>query len=630
MTERNNFDVIVVGLGHAGVEAVNSASKNPNIKVAAVSSSLDHVASMPCNISIGGPAKGIVVREIDSLGGLMGKVADKTLTQMKMLNLSKGPGVQALRAQVDKHNYSREMKSIISDIPNVKLIEATVDTLIIKNGKIHGIVTSDGKEIKSKAVIITTGTFLNSRIFIGDEFKSKGPYDLPTTSGISDVMTKAGHKTIRLKTGTPPRISADSVDFSKIEKEPGTKNEGLHFSYETKNILSFKEQLPSFLTHTNKNTHKVIKENFEKSYLYNDDVTGVGPRYCPSIEDKVKRFSDKDQHQIFLQYEDERKESIYVQGLSTSLPRDVQEKILSTIKGLENAVIKKYAYAIEYDAFDPIDLFPTLESKKIEGLYLAGQINGTSGYEEAGAQGLVAGSNSALKILNKKPLILGRERSYIGVMIDDIVTKGVIDPYRLLTSRAEHRLVLRNDNSEYRLFEDAFKSGLISKERYNNFLSTKKITDELLSKLNNAMKDEDRDKANNLLAKISEPSIRNKILYSDILKRPKVNILNMIEYGLVDKKFRNLSWIERYRVESEIKFEGYIVRQMKRIRESIALKDLPLDDIDYNLVENISLEALEKLQRVKPLNIDQASRIPGINPADINSIIFYVKKNKKT
>lgn len=630
MTEKNNnYDVLVVGLGHAGVEAVYAATKYPGMKVAAVTSSKKHIATMPCNISIGGPAKGIVVREIDSLGGLMGIVADRTLTQMKMLNLSKGPGVQALRAQVDKQEYSDLMAEYLFAIDNLDVIEDTVQDLVIKDGKITGVIVNDGKVINAKSVVITTGTFLNSKIFTGDNFKYTGPYDLPTTSGISEKMQDSGHRIIRLKTGTPARIDASTVNLEIIEPEPGTQNEEMKFSFDTEKVLAFEKQIPSFLTHTSRETHKIIEDNFEKSYLYNDDITGVGPRYCPSIEDKVKRFSDKDQHQVFLQYEDKERTSIYVQGLSSSLPEDVQDEFLKTVKGLENVKINKYAYAIEYDAFDPIDLKHSLESKKIEGLYLAGQINGTSGYEEAASQGLIAGANAALKISGREELIIGREEGYIGVLVDDIVTKGVVDPYRLLTSRAEHRLILRNDNSEARLFDKSHKFGLITDERYKRYQESESEFQRLKSEFSQNIDADQKKNANKLLDSINESYVRNKFKLSDLLKRPKVNISNLVEFNLISKDFNKLNWNEMIRMENEVKFEGYIVRQQKRIREQLALKDLSLTNVDYSKIDNISHEAREKLNKVTPRNIDQASRIIGVSPADINSIIFYVKQNTK-
>ena len=556
----------------------------------------------------------------------MGKVTDQTLTQMKMLNLSKGPGVQSLRAQVDKYQYAKKMQEIITKISNVDFLEDTVTNIKITNKKISGVVTKKHQLITTKNLVITTGTFLNSRIFIGDDFKKEGPYKLPTTSDISKTLTQAGHKILRLKTGTPPRLYANSIDFSKTQPEPGAQNNKMKFSFDTEKILDYRDQIESYLTHTNLKTHKIIQQNLDKSYLYNDDITGVGPRYCPSIEDKIKRFTDKNQHQVFLQFEDQERTSIYIQGLSSSLPANVQEKFLKTIKGLEKVKIRKYAYAIEYDAFDPIDLKKSLESKFVAGLFLSGQINGTSGYEEAACQGLLAGANAARKVLSKKPLILSRDTSYIAVLIDDIVTKGVIDPYRVLTSRAEHRLILRNDNAEKRLFEIAFKHNLISDKRYQVFLEREKFIKKISLEFNEILQGKRKTIVNNLLRQLNEPPITNKFSLLEVLKRPPVTIDKLLKEKILSENFKQLNWNEKMRIENEIKFAGYIVRQNKRIKEQLALKALSLENCDYSKIHNLSLEAREKLVKIQPLDIDQASRISGVNPADINSLIQYLKK----
>ena len=597
-----NYDVIVVGGGHAGCEAALATSRLSH-KTLLVTSNFNTIAQMPCNPSIGGSAKGIVVREIDALGGEMGKCADKTLIQMKMLNTGKGPAVRSLRCQADKIAYPREMLKTLKNQENLELLESMVEDLIIENNTIIGIILENNTKIYSNVVILTTGTYLKSDILVGSTRKRSGPMEERPSLFLSDNLKRLGFEIIRLKTGTPQRIEKNSIDFSKTKEELGSE-EQYTFSFENKVYYDVKNQVPCHLIHTTKETKQIILDNLNKSSMYGaiEDILGVGPRYCPSIEDKIVRFNDKETHQIFLEPESIYYDDIYLQGFSTSMPIDIQEKLVHSLPGLENAIIKKYAYAIEYDAINPMQLNNNLETKIIKNLFTAGQINGTSGYEEAACQGLIAGINASNKIRNKEPLILKRNEAYIGVLIDDLITKGTYEPYRLLTSRAEYRLLLRHDNADLRLTEYGKNIGLISDERYNNFIVKKKNIEELLNNANNI-------------------KINKETLYQ-YLKHPESSIFDV--RASINK---NYSYEELEQVEIIIKYEGYIKKTEKNAQNMLKLeyKSIP-EDINYDNIKNIASEARQKLKKIRPKSIGQASRISGVNLSDISILLVYMKR----
>ena len=614
-----NYEVIVVGGGHAGIEAC-LASARLNHKTLLVTGNINNIADMPCNPSIGGPAKGIVVREIDALGGEMAKNTDKSSLQMKMLNTKKGPAVRALRAQADKVIYKEEMLKTLKSQDNLDIKEGLVKELIIKDNKASGVVLESGEEIKSKAVILTTGTYLKGTILVGDKKTEGGPHGEKASNYLSPFLKKIGFNILRLKTGTPPRIEKSSVDFSKMQEELGS-SEDITFSYDSNTALAYKYQLPCYLIYTNELTHKIIKEHLNESSMYGGYVEGVGPRYCPSIEDKVVRFSDKERHQLFLEPESIYYDDLYLQGFSTSMPHYVQEQMVHSLSGLENAKILKYAYAIEYDAIDSRQIKPTLETKLIENLYTAGQINGTSGYEEAAGQGLIAGINASLKLEKKAPLILKRNGSYIGVLIDDLVTKGVKDPYRLLTSRAEYRLLLRDDNADLRLREYGHKIGLIKDDIYNNFLQKKKDIEELTNTLKET-KITSKKEINDILIKLNTSPLKDSITLYDLLKRPELSIEDLTN-------FKELNYFKEVlkEVEINVKYEGYIKKSMEEAKKMLELEDKIIpEDINYQDIPNIASEAKEKLENIKPITLGQASRISGVNPSDIAIISVYLKK----
>lgn len=619
------YEIIVVGGGHAGCEAALATSRK-NHKTLLITGNINNIADMPCNPSIGGPAKGIVVREIDALGGEMGKCADKGAIQVKMLNTKKGPAVQALRAQEDKHIYPKEMLKTLKQEKNLDIKESLVEHLIVKDKKIKGIVLETGEEIKADAVILTTGTYLKGMILVGSNKTPGGPHGERDSKFLSEDLKQLGFNILRLKTGTPPRIDKSSIDYEETKLEPGDLKE-LTFSYDNKSYYDYKNQTPCHLIYTNNETHKIINEHLNESSMYGGYVEGVGPRYCPSIEDKVVRFSDKERHQLFLEPESNIKEdieygnTIYIQGFSTSMPEYVQEKMIYSLPGLKNAKILKYAYAIEYDAIDSKQLKQSLETKLIEGLYTAGQINGTSGYEEAAGQGLIAGINAALKLEGKSPLILKRNESYIGVLIDDLVTKGVKDPYRLLTSRAEYRLLLRHDNADIRLREYGYQVGLIKEDKYKEFLKKKQDIEEVYKLLKEARITPKED-INNYLKEIGSSELKDGISLYDLLKRPEISIDNL-------KHFIELNYNSEVleQVEINVRYEGYIKKANKEAEKMLSLeKKLIPDDIDYDNIPNIASEAKQKLSEIRPTSIGQASRISGVNPADIGVLMVYLKR----
>ena len=616
-----SYDVIVIGAGHAGCEAGLAAARMGS-KTLMLTINLDMVAFMPCNPSVGGPAKGIVVREIDALGGEMGRNIDKTHIQMRMLNTGKGPAVRALRAQADKFSYQHELKKTIEETPNLTLFQGMVERLIVEEGVCKGVVTQAGAEYTAKTVVITTGTFLRGEIIMGDLKYSSGPNNQQPSITLSEHLEELGFDLVRFKTGTPPRVNSNTIDYSKTEIQPGD-DKPRSFSFETTKFIM--DQIPCWLTYTSTETHRLIDENLHRSAMYSGMIKGTGPRYCPSIEDKVVRFNDKPRHQIFLEPEGRNTQEVYVQGLSTSLPEDVQRDMLRTIPGLENVEMMRTGYAIEYDAIVPTQLWPTLETKKIKNLYTAGQINGTSGYEEAAGQGLMAGINAACRSLGKKEVILGREDAYIGVLIDDLVTKGTNEPYRLLTSRAEYRLLLRHDNADLRLTEVGRKIGLIKEERYERFTNKKLQIEQEKERLSSIII-KPRPEVQELIRNIGGSELKDGIRASDLLRRPEmtyehIHLLVPSEVELSDEVTEQ--------VEIQIKYEGYIEKSLQQVErmKKMESKKIPVD-IDYDAISSLASEARQKLKDVRPLSMGQASRISGVNPADISILLVYIEQGK--
>ena len=610
------FDIIVVGAGHAGVEAAHAASKL-NKKVLLMSISLDSLSFMPCNPSIGGTGKGHLVKEVDALGGLMGIVTDEVTLQSKMLNTSKGPAVHSLRVQTDKNRYHINMKKRIEDDKNITLLQQEVNGLIFEDEKVIGVYTVTGHKIYSKAVILATGTYLSSTIFIGDALIQSGPNGMKSSYELSKSISKY-HTLRRFKTGTPARIHSDSIDYSKLEIQWGDR-QAEPFSF-LNDKITFKE-IPCYLGYTNEKSHNAVLDNLDKSAMFNGNVQGTGPRYCPSIEVKLTRFNDKPRHQFFVEPEGLDTKEMYIQGMSNCLPEDIQEEFYRSIEGLENAVIVRPAYAIEYDSVDPTELYLTLESRKLENLYFAGQINGSSGYEEAAAQGIIAGINASLKIDKKEEFILKRDEAYIGVLIDDLVTKGTQEPFRMMTSRAEYRLILRQDNADLRLTEKSYKIGLASEQRYERVLEKRQNIEKLMEYVKNTAISH-REILEIYKNKDSEPPKEGMKLIQ-LLRRNEIEIQDLNIEGFDDrtKKF----------VEIEIKYEGYIKKQLSQVEKFQSLESKRLhQDIDYSTIKGLRLEAQEKLNKIKPQNLGQASRISGVNPADISVLLIYLESGRRS
>lgn len=617
-----NYDVIVVGAGHAGCEAALAAARMGE-KILLLTINLDMVAFMPCNPSIGGPAKGIVVREIDALGGQMGKNIDATYIQMRMLNTGKGPAVRALRAQADKNAYHRLMKSTLEQEPNLTLRQGLVERLIVHNKVCRGVVTNTGARYRAQAVVLTAGTSSRGKIIIGELMYSSGPNNSLPSIKLSEDLEKNGFQLQRFKTGTPPRIAKNTVDFSKMEEQPGDTTSHA-FSYETLPQSYLKDQISCWMTYTNAHTHKIIRDNLDRAPMFSGVIQGVGPRYCPSIEDKIVRFADKPRHQIFMEPEGRDTEEYYVGDFSTSMPEEVQQQMLHSVAGLEHAQMMRPGYAIEYDIVEPWQLKQTLETKIIAHLYTAGQMNGTSGYEEAAGQGIIAGINAALQVKQQAPLILKRNEAYIGVMIDDLVTKGTTEPYRLLTSRAEYRLVLRQDNADLRLTEYGHQLGLISAQRYQQFQHKAQQISQEIARLQK-LRIKPSAQVNELLAQYQMAPLQDGVLAADFLKRPQIHYSDIQD--LIGGPELSLPVIEQ--VEISIKYAGYIKKQEAQIAhlKKLEAKKIPAN-LDYDDVQGLATEALQKLKKINPTTIAQASRISGVNPADLSILMIYIQRGR--
>ncbi|KGO14681.1 tRNA uridine-5-carboxymethylaminomethyl(34) synthesis enzyme MnmG [Clostridium botulinum] len=617
-----DFDVVVIGAGHAGCEAA-LASARMGCKTLICTMNLDSIALMACNPNIGGTAKGHLVREIDALGGEMGINIDHTFIQSRMLNTSKGPAVHSLRAQADKKRYSERMKHLLEKEENVVLRQLEVIEIDVEDNEVKGVLTKNGAYFTTKAIILCTGTYLKGKIIIGDIIYSSGPSGLYPANDLSQSLLDLGINLRRFKTGTPARINKRSVDFSKMIEQPGDEKI-VPFSFIHDKLD--KDQISCYLTYTSEETHKIIHENIHRSPLYNGSIEGVGPRYCPSIEDKIVRFPDKDKHQIFIEPEGENTEELYVGGMSSSLPEDVQIKMYRSVPGLENAEILRTAYAIEYDCIDPQQLDLTLEFKNINGLYGAGQFNGSSGYEEAAAQGLIAGINAVLKIKEENPLILKRSDAYIGVLIDDLVTKGTNEPYRMMTSRAEYRLLLRQDNADLRLTELGYKVGLVKEDRYNKFLNRKKNVENEIERLRN-MQITGKREINEFLLEKGSTELKKPISLYELIKRPE---LDYFKVEPLDDKRPSLSDDEKEEINIIAKYEGYINKQLEQVEQFKKYEDrLILKNINYLDIKGLRLEAIQKLEKIKPINIGQASRISGVSPADISVLLIYMERKNR-
>ena len=623
--DSDNYDVIVVGAGHAGSEAALAAARMGN-KTLLVTINLDMVAFMPCNPSVGGPAKGIVVREIDALGGEMGHNIDKTYVQMRMLNTGKGPAVRALRAQADKHAYHRSMKETIEKQPNLDLRQATVDQLIVEDGVCKGVITNTGARYHAKTVVLTVGTAARGKIIIGELQYESGPNNSKSAVKLSENLESLGFDLERFKTGTPPRINGNTIHYDETEEQPGDKAVH-HFSFDTPDdhYLSLSEQISCWLTYTNPGTHKLIRDNLDRAPMFSGVIKGVGPRYCPSIEDKIVRFADKSRHQIFLEPEGRDTDEWYVDGLSTSMPEEIQQKILHSVKGLEDAQLMRPGYAIEYDVVAPYQLHPTLETKLVKNLYTAGQTNGTSGYEEAAGQGLIAGINAGLRALGKKPFVLKRSDAYIGVMIDDLVTKGTKEPYRLLTSRAEYRLILRHDNADFRLMGKRHEIGLVSDERYAKMQKKEEQVQNEIARLKNKKLKPNNDEVNQFIEAHGDNRLKDAITAADFIKRPYVDYETLMKFIPAPAEKLDRHVIEQ--VEIQLKYAGYIKKEEEKVArlKRMEAKRIPAN-IDYEKIDGLATEGRQKLEKIRPETLAQASRISGVNPADIAILSVYIRK----